>query len=513
MYAASLLGLLWSYVQPAMRFGVYYFVMGFILQLHKDIPYFALHLFTGIVVVHYFGETWSGGTRSIWQNKALVNKMRMPREIFPVAAMLVAAYHTLPQLLVLVLCCLLSGWHITWLAIGAGLLGAAILVTFALALALFFSALNVFYRDFQNIVQTVMQFMHFMVPMMYPFSRVWAAHDSHPILYELYVANPVTQAVLLLQRLFWYPLIEDPSDLERRVPAGPLGAGIHHAGPVPRAPLGGAEVLRTCRRQVRGAPLMTTSIQVENVTKQFTMQYHRTLKQMAVATARRLPLQEKFLAVNDVSFTVEQGESVGLMGLNGSGKSTLLKVINGVMRPDQGTVLTRGRIAGLIATGAGFHPQLTGRENLFLNGAIHGMSEAETKRKFDAIVEFADIGKFLDTPVSHYSSGMYARLGFSIAVHVDADIFLADEVLAVGDRPFKKKCMAKMQEIRAEGTTIFYVSHATASVRVMCDRVLVLESGRLNFDGDVDGGIRYLQYDDADGDEENEMDSELGADV
>ena len=184
-----------------------------------------------------------------------------------------------------------------------------------------------------------------------------------------------------------------------------------------------------------------------------------------------------------MSFTVEQGESVGLMGLNGSGKSTLLKLINGVMRPDQGTVRTRGRIAGLIATGAGFHPQLTGRENLFLNGAILGMSEAETKRKFDEIVEFADIGKFLDTPVSHYSSGMYARLGFSIAVHVDADIFLADEVLAVGDRPFKKKCMAKMQEIRQQGTTIFYVSHATASVRAMCDRVLVLESGHLNFDG------------------------------
>ncbi|WP_027861972.1 ABC transporter ATP-binding protein [Marmoricola sp. URHB0036] len=258
---------------------------------------------------------------------------------------------------------------------------------------------------------------------------------------------------------------------------------------------------------------MTISIQVENVTKEFTMQYHRTLKQMAVASLKRLPLQEKFLAVNDVSFNVEQGSSIGLMGLNGSGKSTLLKLINGVMRPDTGIIRTRGRIAGLIATGAGFHPQLTGRENLFLNGAILGMSEAETKRKFDEIVEFADIGKFLDTPVSHYSSGMYARLGFSIAVHVDADVFLADEVLAVGDRPFKKKCMAKMQEIRQQGTTIFYVSHATASVRAMCDRVLVLESGRLNFDGDVDEGIRYLQYDDADDDEENEMDSELGADV
>src|SRR5215218_5454771 len=255
------------------------------------------------------------------------------------------------------------------------------------------------------------------------------------------------------------------------------------------------------------------SIVVRHASKRFTLRYHRTLKQMAVAAARRQEISNTFLAVNDVTFTVEQGESVGLMGLNGSGKSTLLKLINGVMRPDQGSIRTRGRIAGLIATGAGFHPQLTGRENLFLNGAILGMSEVETKRKFDEIVDFADIGKFMDTPVSHYSSGMYARLGFSIAIHVDADIFLADEVLAVGDRPFKKKCMAKMQEVRQQGTTIFYVSHATASVRNMCDRVLVLESGRLNYDGDVDEGIRYLQYDDPDDTEENEADAELGADI
>lgn len=255
------------------------------------------------------------------------------------------------------------------------------------------------------------------------------------------------------------------------------------------------------------------SIVVDHVSKDFTMQYHRTLKQMAVATVRGLPLKEHFRAVNDVSFTVEQGESIGLMGLNGSGKSTLLKLINGVMRPDAGQIRTRGRIAGLIATGAGFHPQLSGRDNLYLNGAILGMSEAEINRKFDEIVEFADIGKFLETPVSHYSSGMYARLGFSIAIHVDADIFLADEVLAVGDRPFKKKCMAKMQEIRRQGTTIFYVSHASSSVRAMCDRVLVLESGHLNFDGPVDEGIHYLQYDDDDETREAIADGELGADI
>ncbi len=209
MYAASLLGLLWSYVQPAMRFAVYYVVIGFVFDLHKDTPYFAIHLFTGIVVVHYFGETWGGGTRSIWQNKALVKKMRMPREIFPVASMLVAAYHTMPQLLVLVLACVVTGWSVGWVAVGAGALGAAILITFALAMALIFSALNVFFRDFQNIVTTIMQFMHFLVPMIYPFKRIYDMHESHPILYEIYNANPVTQAVLLMQRLFWYPLMDE----------------------------------------------------------------------------------------------------------------------------------------------------------------------------------------------------------------------------------------------------------------------------------------------------------------
>jgi ABC-2 type transport system ATP-binding protein len=263
---------------------------------------------------------------------------------------------------------------------------------------------------------------------------------------------------------------------------------------------------------------MTESIVARHASKEFTMRYHRTIKQITIAAMRRNKISDSFLAVDDVSFTIEQGESVGLMGLNGSGKSTLLKMINGVMRPDAGEILTRGRIAGLIATGAGFHPQMTGRDNIYLNAAILGMSEAETDRKFDAIVEFADIGKFLHTPVGHYSSGMFSRLGFAVAVNTDSDIFLIDEVLAVGDRPFKKKCMARMQEIRDEGRTMLYVSHAANSVRKMCDRVLVLEKGVLGYDGPVDEGIRYLHYDEPDpeegpeGADEND-DEELGADV
>ena len=258
---------------------------------------------------------------------------------------------------------------------------------------------------------------------------------------------------------------------------------------------------------------MVESIVVENVRKEFTIRYHRTIKQVSVAAIRGQEISRTFNALEDVSFTVGQGEAVGLMGLNGSGKSTLLKLINGIMRPDSGTVLTRGRIAGLIATGAGFHPQLTGRENIFLNAAVLGMSEAETRRKFDEIVAFADVGKHLDSPVGNYSSGMFARLGFAVAIHVDSDIFLADEVLAVGDKPFKKKCMAKMQEIRQSGRTMFYVSHAAGSVRKMCDRVLVLEAGHLAYDGPVEEGIKYLHYDEPDETEEEHEDDELGADI
>ena len=223
MYAASLLGLLWSYIQPALRFIVYFFVFGVVLKTHGGTPNFALHLFTGMVFVHYFTETWSGGTRSIWTNRALVLKMRVPREIFPVASMMVAAYHTGPQVLILAVACGIIGWSFSWVGLGAGLLGLAILVTFAMSLALVFSALNVFFKDFQNIVQTITQFMHFLVPMMYAYSMIAELGKNHRWAYELYFANPVAESVMLMQRLFWAPTLkpaeyadEFPPDLWER---------------------------------------------------------------------------------------------------------------------------------------------------------------------------------------------------------------------------------------------------------------------------------------------------------
>ena len=255
------------------------------------------------------------------------------------------------------------------------------------------------------------------------------------------------------------------------------------------------------------------SIVVDHVSKDFKLRHHRTMKEMTVAMARRQQLSTSFSALDDVTFTVRQGESIGIMGLNGSGKSTLLKLINGIMRPDSRRGADPRPDRRAHRHRHGFHNQLSGRDNIFMNAAVLGMSEAETKRKLDSIIEFADIGQHLDSQVGHYSSGMTSRLGFAIAIHVDSDIFLADEVLAVGDKPFKKKCMEKMQEIRESGRTLFYVSHAAGSVRKMCDRVIVLESGKLGYDGPVDAGIRYLHYEEENELEEEHADDELGADV
>ena len=248
---------------------------------------------------------------------------------------------------------------------------------------------------------------------------------------------------------------------------------------------------------------MTTAIRMESVSKQFTLRHAKTLKRMTTRALKGKPLKDSFYAVRDVSFDVEAGQSIGLMGHNGSGKSTLLKMVSGVMRPDEGRVGVAGKVAGLIEVGAGFHPDLTGRENVYLNAAIIGMSEAEIDRKFDTMVDFANIGRFIDTEVRHYSSGMYMRLGFSVAVHAECDIFLVDEGLAVGDTPFRRKCMRKIRQVQQEGTTIFLVSHSARQVQNLCDRALVLDQGSLVFDGDPSQATRYLE-----GGEETDEDSD-----
>ncbi|MBA3233939.1 MAG: ABC transporter ATP-binding protein [Propionibacteriales bacterium] len=241
---------------------------------------------------------------------------------------------------------------------------------------------------------------------------------------------------------------------------------------------------------------MAEAVIVENVTKRFKLANQKTLKKLTVNAVKRQPLSRSFTALDDISFTLEQGESIGLMGLNGSGKSTLLKMISGVMVPDEGQVLTRGRIAGLLEVGAGFHPDLSGRENIYLNGAILGMNEDEINAKFRDIVAFSEMRQYLDSEVRHYSSGMFMRLAFAVAVHTECDIFLIDELLAVGDQPFRKKCLRRITELKEEGRTMVYVSHSARQVLRLCNRGLVLKAGRVAFVGDAAEAVRHLGYDD-----------------
>lgn len=234
-------------------------------------------------------------------------------------------------------------------------------------------------------------------------------------------------------------------------------------------------------------------IVVEHVSKWFNKRSTRSMKDAFIGVVRRTAVRSaQFQALDDVSFTIGEGESVAVMGLNGSGKSTTLKLVSGVLEPDEGRVLTRGKVAGLIEVGAGFHPDLTGRENVFLNAAILGMSEKETKARFDEIVAFSEIGDFIDQEVKHYSSGMFMRLAFSVAIHVELDVLLVDEVLAVGDAPFRAKCNAKLKELAARGVTMMVVSHSKSQVKQLCSRGIVLQKGKVIFDGPIEEALEKI---------------------
>jgi ABC-type polysaccharide/polyol phosphate transport system ATPase subunit len=225
--------------------------------------------------------------------------------------------------------------------------------------------------------------------------------------------------------------------------------------------------------------MATAAIAVDGVSKRFRLYHERNQSLKAAFLRRRRAEYEEFWALRGVSLEVPEGSTFGLIGENGSGKSTLLKCMARILRPEEGSIRTRGKISALLELGAGFHPELSGRENVYLNGSILGLSRRQLDQRFDEIVEFAGLEHFIDTPVKSYSSGMYVRLGFSVAINVDPDILLIDEILAVGDADFQRKCGEKFAELRSRGKTLVIVSHALPSVRNLCDRVALLEHGDL----------------------------------
>lgn len=263
---------------------------------------------------------------------------------------------------------------------------------------------------------------------------------------------------------------------------------------------------------------MSSVISVENLSKKYIIGHQKqerytALRDVLTDGAKRFthklihpfaapvndPTHEEFWALKDVSFDIKQGDRVGIIGRNGAGKSTLLKILSRITEPTSGRISIKGRVASLLEVGTGFHPELTGRENIFLNGAILGMSKAEIKKKFDEIVAFAEVEQFLDTPVKRYSSGMYVRLAFAVAAHLEPEILIVDEVLAVGDAQFQKKCMGKMENVGKEGRTILFVSHNMAAIKTLCSTGIVLNKGQMIFHGSVEGAVdQYLGPDNLD---------------
>ena len=237
-----------------------------------------------------------------------------------------------------------------------------------------------------------------------------------------------------------------------------------------------------------------TIVSLEEVSKRFILHRHKSLKERIVSASTARAHREEFWALKDVNLEINVGTTVGLVGHNGSGKSTLLKVIGGIIEPTHGSIKRRGRMAALLELGAGFHPDLTGRENVYLNAAILGLTQKEIDRYFDAIVDFSGIEDFIDSQVKFYSSGMYVRLAFAVAVHVNPDLLLVDEVLAVGDEPFQAKCMDKIEEFQREGRTIVVVSHSAAQVARLCDRVIVMNHGSMIYDGQPAEALHVLRF-------------------
>src|SRR6266571_8434641 len=439
-YKSSVLGAAWSMLNPILYLAVFSLVFGVVLK--NNVPDFSVYLLSGILAWNLFSTSLALGARSVVDNANLVTKVYFPREILPLASIGAAGVDFVLQAIVLVV--FMAALRHPFIGVNLLLLPLAIaaLLAFTAALTMFVASLNVRYRDTQHLLNLALLTWFWVTPVVYQSALVFSKLQHHRVfgisLVNVYLANPMADVAFGFQRALYRSVS----------PVANVGTRTH-----PKF----MHVAVTPNVSVAWLALLLGAV---------------TLGCLGL-------LVLAWRTFFHLSGEVEEGSTLGLIGPNGSGKTTLLKIIAGILRPTNGRVVTRGRIASLLALGAGFHPELTGRENVYLNASILGLSRQETDRLFDAIVEFAELRDFIDTQVKFYSSGMFVRLGFAVAVHVDPAILLVDEVLAVGDIGFQRKCLDKVEEFQREGRTIVFVTHQPDQVLRVCDRAVVLNRGNI----------------------------------
>ncbi len=468
-YRGSTLGILWSFFNPICMLAVYVFVFSVVFKARWNVgsdskTEFALVLFAGLLVFNLFSECINRAPTLILSNVNYVKKVVFPLEILPWVVLGSASFHMLISLTV---------WMaFYWIFFGLPQLTALLLpfvlfpvIFLTLGLSWMLASLGVYLRDVSQFIGIFTSVLLFMSPIFYPMSSLPPEYQA------LLMLNPLTPVIELVRDvLIW-----------GKAPIGPCWGSTRayhyylHGWVLPGS-----------RRHAMGFRMSSdVAIKVAKLSKCYHIydQPRDRLKQFILPRLQRMSgLQAKeyfrnFWALRDVSFEVKKGETVGIVGRNGSGKSTLLQLICGTLNPTSGSIHTSGRIAALLELGSGFNPEFTGRENVYMNAAILGLSKEEVDSRFDSIAAFAEIGDFIEQPVKTYSSGMIVRLAFAVAINSDPEILIVDEALSVGDELFQRKCFSRMEAIRALGATILFVSHSGGTIVELCDRAILLDNG------------------------------------
>ena len=489
-YRQSILGYLWVFIPPLVASVpfVYLNAQGVIRIGETPIPYAAFAIIS-MIIWQVFADSLNAPLRSVSAARSILTRINLPREAILLSALAQVCFGFLVRLLLLV--GVMAWFHLvppaTALLFPVGILS---LILFGFVIGILITPLGLLYSDVQQTLPIITTFLMFLTPVLYPVPQLGiAARVAH--------INPLTPLIVTTRD--WLT-IGTTSYIGGFILVTSLALVFLAVG-MGGIPCGDAA---SDRAQWELKPQMAddVAIRVQDVSKKFCRRLKHSLwyglqdtigDLLAHDNSAQGLRREEFWAAENVSFNVRRGECLGLIGRNGAGKTTLLKLLSGLIKPDRGRIELRGRLGALIALGAGFNPILTGRENIYVNGSVLGLTRKEIDRKFDSIIDFADIGKFIDTPVQSYSSGMAVRLGFAVAVAVEPDILILDEVLAVGDISFQAKCLNTIAEFRKRGTAFVFVSHNMHMISRYCQNVMYMRDGQVHHLGNVAAGIdRFL---------------------